>query len=139
MLPFKVADVSNATTTSEGKSETGEGLLLSRVIDWTLALVPTDSERNLIDEAFRYEDLWKRSLNQSCGPYSDCPMFTDIEIKKLLSDRDSRLQIAIWACGGYNKRKLHDWDTGFPMPALTVDGHQWELYIFWGTTENKVV
>lgn len=119
---------------------TDEVLQLSKLIDWTVALVPTATERYLIGKAFRNLSLWLGSLNQTIGPYSECACFMDLEIKKTHTARDSRLQIATWAGAAVKKRRYHKWDTSFAMPAVTVDGHKWDLYIFWedGTTKDIV-
>ncbi|KAL9607603.1 MAG: hypothetical protein Q9167_007498 [Letrouitia subvulpina] len=121
------------------KSGQEDSVLLSRFVDWLLALALDDSELELICKAYQYQNLWGRSLNQTVGPTANCPIFLDIEVKKTHTVRDSRIQLAIWETAAIKKRKLQGWSTSFPIPAITVDGHQWTLYIFYEISNEKII
>ena len=123
ILPYKGPPGYDDEGSTEA-STTDEGLQLSKLIDWTVALVSIATERNLIGKAFGQINMWLGSLNQTFGPYGDCACFMELEVKKTQAARDSRLQIATWASAGIKKKNFHDWDTSFPMPAITVDGHK---------------
>ena len=137
ILPYKGPPGYDDEGSTEA-STTDEGLQLSKLIDWTVALVSIATERNLIGKAFGQINMWLGSLNQTFGPYGDCACFMELEVKKTQAARDSRLQIATWASAGIKKKNFHDWDTSFPMPAITVDGHKWELCIFWESNKDVV-
>ncbi|KAL9044779.1 MAG: hypothetical protein Q9214_002108, partial [Letrouitia sp. 1 TL-2023] len=124
---------------SDKNSGQEDSILLSRYVDWLLALTLDHSELRLIHKAYQYHTLWSRSLNQTVGPTANCPIFLDIEVKKTHTVRDSRIQLAIWETAAIKKRKLHGWSTSFPIPAITVDGHQWTLYIFYELSNEEVI
>ncbi|KAI4208903.1 MAG: hypothetical protein LQ351_008102 [Letrouitia transgressa] len=124
---------------SSEKSDQENSILLTRYVDWMLALSPNNRELDLIDEAYQYQSHYGRSLNQTIGPVASCPIFLDIEIKKTHTVRDSRIQLAIWETAAIKKRKVHGWSTSFPIPAITVNGHDWTLYIFYELNNGKVV
>ena len=108
------------------------------MIDWCLGLKLDSADQRTISAAFATMDKFEQSLNQSLGYIRMEPLFLDIEIKKVLSDIDPEVQIAIWASASFLKRRHHHWDTSMPMPAVVVNGHNWDYYIFF-PCDNELV
>ena len=98
-------------------------------------------ERNdmkIIYQAFARAEDNAASLNQSLSYIKNHPLILDIGVKKPLQTRDPRVQLAIWASSALLKKRLHGWDTSMPMPAIAIDGHVWDYYIFF-EQNNKLV
>ncbi|KAG8532420.1 uncharacterized protein KY384_002905 [Bacidia gigantensis] len=133
--------VNNAQTTQEDTTTASEdGRPLTRMIDWGVALLPTHDESTLISEKYsQYDHIWLHSLNQTYSFARNLPFCLDIELKKAAQNKDPRVQLAIWAQAGYKKRKMHEWDTTFPMPGIAVDGHDWTLFLFFSVVEDQLV
>lgn len=62
----------------------------------------------------------------------------DFELKKTYSDRDPKVQLAIWKAGGLKKMRYHNWDMSMPMPGVTVDGSEWRCYLFFARDSDLV-
>ncbi|KAL6717754.1 hypothetical protein ACLMJK_003839 [Lecanora helva] len=103
------------------------------MIDWSVGIMLGKSDLNLINRWFGNclnHPHWA-SLNQSSSYISRNPIIIDVEIKGL-SDLDPRIQLAVWAQARYKKRVFHGWDPTIPMPAIIIDRHTWEGYLFFG-------
>ena len=120
----------NGTGTGVGTSTGIGGSVISRMVDWCLALKLSFNEKVTISQAFSTVLAGQRSLNQSLSYIHKHPIFLDIELKKQFAARDPEVQLAIWASAGMLKRKEHGWDTSLPMPGITVYGHTWTCYLF---------
>ena len=95
-------------------------------------------DMDLIEQAFQNSPDMECTLNQSVSYTRYNPLILDIEIKKTLQLRDPELQLAIWAAAALLKKRHHKWDTSMPMPAISINGHKWEYYIFFEMNENLV-
>ena len=78
------------------------------------------------------------SLNQSVGLVCLYPLLLNFEVKKEHNVPDPEIQLAVWAAGAISKKKLHGWDTMFPMPGISVWGSVWKGYIFF-EQEDEIV
>ena len=108
-----------------------DSVTTSRMIDSVLGLQLEEEEEDVILSGFTTLKENERSLNQALSYFPDLPIFLDIEIKQESSARDPKVQLAVWAVGGYKKRLHHKWDTSMPMPGVVISGTRWELYIFY--------
>lgn len=111
---------------------------MGRMVDWSLGLKVDGSDMAMIREAQAGGNYYACSLNQSLSYIRNYPLIMDLEIKKTIQARDPRVQLAIWASSALLKKKLHNWDTSIPMPAVTISGHVWEYYIFFDTGKDLV-
>ena len=93
---------------------------------------------NVIRQAFAKDMHNAASLNQSLSFIRNNPLILDIEIKKTVQPRDPQVQLAIWASAALLKKRLHQWDTTMPSPAIAINGHQWEYYIFFEMDSDLV-
>ena len=128
------------TVTSSGKSNTTQETAqpMGRMIDWCLALSLTEEQTEHVNKQFTEVKFNERSLNQTRSYIKSCPIWADIEIKKTLTTRKPEVQLAIWACGGFLKRKHHGWDVTMPMPAIAINGDSWSFYIFFPLNSDLV-
>ena len=114
----------------------------TRMIDWALGLAfdedSDDNENELIEMAFMKLGDYEASVNQSTSWIRSIPLFLDIEIKKKNSPINPEVQLAIWAAAGLNKKRRHGWDTSLPIPAIAINAHTWEFYIFFERGEDLV-
>ena len=127
-LPYETESVGGYTTTSNGR----QVLTMARIIDWCLSSVTSKDDRDIILQAYASGLLDEDdcSLNQSRAFIKARPLFLDFEIKKVLSNRDPLVQLAIWDSAALIKKRRHGWDTTFPVPAIAVNGPSWNLYLF---------
>ncbi|KAL9123599.1 MAG: hypothetical protein Q9217_006984 [Psora testacea] len=124
-------DVASSTITSQSPQE------VARMIDWTLALKLTTEELFVITEAFKKLKMNEGSLNQTLSFTSLCPLFLDFELKKSYTNHDPKIQLAVWKAAELRKKSLHRWDTSMPMPGITVNGHNWEYFLFYPISNSK--
>ena len=103
---------------------------ISKMVDYSAALILGKAVTDQIDEAMLYYFEAARSLNQTLGSVCNFPIFLDIEVKKEYKVENPEIQLAIWAAGALQKKRYHGWDTSFPMPGITVRGPQWTGYVF---------
>ncbi|KAI4277213.1 MAG: hypothetical protein L6R38_005475 [Xanthoria sp. 2 TBL-2021] len=108
-----------------------------KMVDWSCVLDIDRKVKGTITNGFKYSRPNERSLNQSLSYIRLMPIFLDLEIKQTSSQRDPKVQIAVWASAGYMKRIHHGWDPSLPIPAITISGHQWQFYLFFYSTTNK--
>lgn len=127
-LPYETESVGGYTTTSNGE----QGLTMARMIDWCLGFITSKENRDIIRQAYAscLLDEDDCSLNQSRAFIKAWSLFLDFEIKKVLSNRDPLVQLAIWNSAALIKKRRHGWDTTFPVPAIAVNGPSWDLYLF---------
>ena len=124
--------------TASGTSVTQEPRSMTRMVDWCLGLELGYEDRQLVMKAFGLVELNETSLNQTVSFIKECPLFLDIEIKKTQTNRNPEVQLAIWAAGALLKKQHHGWDTSLPMPAIAVNGHSWDYYLFFGWDDQLV-
>ncbi|KAL9593176.1 MAG: hypothetical protein Q9179_006050 [Wetmoreana sp. 5 TL-2023] len=117
----------NAPTSTASNQE---GCTISRMVDWAMALDLSEREERIVQRGNTTLPSYLRSVNQTSSWIRSFPIFLDIEMKKTHSDRDPKVQLAVWACGAMLKRRWHGWDTRMPMPGITVTGPIWEYFIF---------
>ena len=102
----------------------------SRMVDLSIGLDLDEDDERTVDFAFNKMPDNDQSLNQSLSYIKDTPLFVDIELKKTYSNRDPRVQLAIWKAGAFEKMQYHGWDTSLPMPGITVSGSEWDCFLF---------
>ena len=128
-VPYETESVGGLTTTSNGE----QGLTMARMIDWCLGFVVSWQDHAILSKVYgsgflQHDDC---SLNQSGAFIKQWSLFVDFEIKKVLSNRDPLVQLAIWNSAALIKKQRHEWDTSFPVPAIAVNGSSWDLYLFY--------
>ena len=123
---------------ASGTSAAQEPRSLTRMVDWCLGLQLGYKDAQLVRSAFGMVKLNETSLNQTVSFIKQCPLFLDIEIKKTQTNRNPEVQLAIWAAGALRKKQHHAWDTDLPMPAIAVNGHNWDYYLFSGWGDHLV-
>ena len=102
----------------------------SRMVDLSIRLGLKREDERTVARAFSKMPDHDQSLNQSLSYIKDTPLVVDIELKKIYADRDPRVQLAVWKAGGFEKIRYHNWNTSMPMPGITVNGSDWECYLF---------
>lgn len=133
ILDWDEQSTSNSATTNNNTERT-----LSRMIDWCVAIDLSDEELKVVQKGNSELPDMVKSLNQSTSWIRSWPIFLDVELKKTFSDRDPKVQLAIWACGGMLKRRWHDWSTNLPFPGITITGPKWEYFLFFEMDEDLV-
>ncbi|KAL8735803.1 MAG: hypothetical protein Q9166_000667 [cf. Caloplaca sp. 2 TL-2023] len=106
------------------------GRPISRMVDWSVAIDLDEKDADTIHDGNIALPEGLRSLNQSKSSIKFYPIFLDIELKRTFSDRDPKVQLAIWACGALLKKRWHGWSTKLPMPGITVTGPNWDYFLF---------
>ena len=122
-------DCDAQTVTSDGKIKNPSDNV-GRMVDWCVALNVDGNDMEVIQQAFSKTRDYKSSLNQTFSYIRNHPLILDIEIKKVSQPRDPQVQLAIWAASALLKKRHMGWDTSLPMPAVAVNGHSWDYYIF---------
>ena len=130
-------DCDAQTVTSDGKVKTPSDNV-GRMIDWCLALNVDGNDMEVIQQAFSKTRDYKSSLNQTFSYIRHHPLILDIEIKKVSQPRDPQVQLAIWASAALLKKRHMGWNTSLPMPAVAINGHSWDYYIFFEMDKNLV-
>ena len=92
----------------------------------------------VVQQAYSKAEPHAASLNQSLSYIKTHPLILDIELKKTSQPRDPRVQLAIWASSALLKKRIMGWDTSMPMPALAINAHIWEYYIFFEMDDDLV-
>lgn len=132
------ATVSEGQPSCSAKTTTEDGETAGKMVDYGLTILLSVEERLSIAAGFANLRPNERTLNQSLGYISNCPLFLNIELKKTQSNRDPEVQLAIWALGGLRKMLNHGWATHMPMPAIALNGHKWDCYLFFESNNNLV-
>ena len=112
---------------------------ISRMIDWTMGLLIDPTEWGHVIRYLSTQVEFGRSINQTIGYLSNVPCYLDFEIKKANPSEAPVVQVAVWEAAQYKKRQLHGWDTSFPMPCVTVEGHNWLLWIIYEKEKDSLV
>ncbi|KAG8526416.1 uncharacterized protein KY384_000009 [Bacidia gigantensis] len=129
---------------SETPSER-EDRALSKMIDWCLTLSLQPAESAELESLFSTLSHYECSVNQTTSYLQECPIFTDVEMKKA-NMPDPRIQLAVWASAGLKKRRCHGYQIMLGPIDLGSTGsrrgiwelaHKMHLLIEWGTTEYK--
>ncbi|KAL8777776.1 MAG: hypothetical protein Q9194_002359 [Teloschistes cf. exilis] len=125
-------DGSNTTGTDAGKDST-----IGKMVDWVMALTLSWKDQDYIQDAFStIVEVNMHSVNQTRGFAHLSPMWLYLELKTHYQAIDPRIQLAVFAVAGISKRRIMGWDTSFPTPGITAEGHQWRLYIFFEMNEK---
>ena len=130
-------DCNTQTVTSDSKSKTSPENV-GRMVSWCLAMNVDANDIDVIKQAFAKTADYVTSLNQTFSYIRDHPLILDIEIKKVLQPCDPQVQLAIWASSALLKKRMMGWDTSLPMPAVAVNGHRWDFYMFFEMDQNLV-
>ncbi|KAF2817691.1 uncharacterized protein BDZ99DRAFT_505308 [Mytilinidion resinicola] len=69
------------------------------------------------------------SINQTASFANETPIFLNIEVKRRHVARDPTVQFAAWIAAEFTKRRYEEWDLGFPVFAVEIDGDNWLLRI----------
>ncbi|KAM0795840.1 hypothetical protein BDR22DRAFT_919349 [Usnea florida] len=133
-----VANKSPTTVTSDSKTNTPPENL-GRMVDWCLGMNVDKDDMKVIQQAYSKAEPHAASLNQSLSYIKTHPLILDIELKKTAQPRDPRVQLAIWASSALLKKRIMGWDTSMPMPALAVNAHVWEYYIFFEMDDDLMM
>ena len=112
------------------ESTTDSPTTTSRMVDLSIGLDLDEDDEEIVDTAFNKMPDNDQSLNQSLSYIKDTPLLVDIELKKSWGDCDPRVQLAVWKAGGFEKMRYHNWDTSMPMPGITVNGSEWDCFLF---------
>lgn len=56
-------------------------------------------------------------------------MFLNVEIKKQHVVTNPLIQLTVWIAAEFKKRMVEGYSRSMPMIAVTVEGHNWQLYI----------
>ena len=126
-----------ASAKSDAKSETASDDI-DRMINWCLAVNIDERTMDLIRQGYRSSANNECSLNQYLSYIRNNPLILDIVIKEPLQLGDTDVELAVWAGSALLKKRYHKWDTSMPMPAIVVDGHRWDYYIFFELDNNLV-
>ncbi len=132
------ATVSAGQSSCSAKTTTDDGETVGKMVDYGLTLILSVEQRRAIAAGFATLRPNEQTLNQCLGYISYCPLFLHMELKKTQSNRDPEVQLAIWALGGLRKMLHHGWATHMPMPAIAINGHKWDCYVFFETNKNLV-
>ena len=108
------------------------------MVDWCLGMNVDKDDMKVIQQAYSKAEPHAASLNQSLSYIKTHPLILDIELKKTAQPRDPRVQLAIWASSALLKKRIMGWDTSMPMPALAINAHVWEYYIFFEMDDDLV-
>lgn len=60
---------------------------------------------------------------------NETPIFLNIEVKRQHVARDPTVQLAAWIAAEFTKRRYEEWDIGFPVFAIEIDGDNWILRV----------
>lgn len=138
------APIASLDTASEAPADTSSdahslptdaedpGVLLSKMLDVVVAIMPTRAETQVFSHRLTGYRQHERSLNQTKSFISQLLIFLDIELKRTHQLMDPTVQLAVWQQAGLLKRQFFGWDTTFPMPGITIDGHIWRSYLSFG-------
>ncbi|KAH8731699.1 hypothetical protein GQ44DRAFT_697900 [Phaeosphaeriaceae sp. PMI808] len=69
------------------------------------------------------------SINQTASFANETPIFLNIEVKRRHVARDPTVQLAAWIAAEFTKRRYEEWDLGFPVFAVEIDGDNWLLRV----------
>ncbi|CAI6226015.1 unnamed protein product [Periconia digitata] len=69
------------------------------------------------------------SINQTASFANETPIFLNIEVKRRHVARDPTVQLAAWIAAEYTKRRYEEWDLGFPVLAIEIDGDNWVMRV----------
>ena len=112
----------------------------ARMVDWTVALEIDALEERTLEIAYSSLADNERSVGQNSTNYlRNSPLAFDIEVKKENDPRNPLVQLAVWVCAGFKKKKsLGLKKLDMPMPGLLIKGHAWEWCIFFNVGGNLV-
>lgn len=101
---------------------------LDRKIDFIMGLrLPLSDQEKLARGNYRSEA--GPSINQISGFIRYVPMFLNVEIKKQHVAADPLVQLAVWIAAEFKKRMLEGYSRSMPVVAVTIEGHNWQLYV----------
>ena len=132
------ASLTEGVPSSKTRTTTEDAETVGKMVDYGLTIPLSSKDEDIISAGFATLRHYEQSVNQSVSFISYCPLFLNIELKKTQSDRDPKVQLAIWALAGLKKMQHHGWPTNMPMPAISIYGHQWYYHIFFETDGNLV-
>ncbi|CBX98975.1 hypothetical protein IAQ61_007417 [Plenodomus lingam] len=69
------------------------------------------------------------SINQTASFANETPIFLNIEVKRRHVARDPTVQLAAWIAAEFTKRRYEEWDLGFPVFTVEIDGDNWLLRV----------
>jgi hypothetical protein len=69
------------------------------------------------------------SINQTASFANETPIFLSIEVKRRHVAQDPRVQLAACIAAEFIKRRYEEWDLGFPVFAVEIDGDNWLLRV----------
>ena len=99
------------------------------------------AEEILRDQEYAGKATGYHSTNQmdNSSPYAKLPLFLSIELKRPRTLQDPCVQLAVWEASGFVKKGIMGWDTSMPVPGITVEGHEWDLYLFFKNTKGAII
>lgn len=108
------------------------------MIDWSCHIILGYPDEKLLVETYSEKPDNLRSVNQSLSWIRDLPIFLNIEIKMSNSTRVPFVQLAVWESAALKKKQEMQWNPSIPTPAISVQGHDWKLYLFFEDTHDLV-
>jgi hypothetical protein len=69
------------------------------------------------------------SINQTASFANETPIFLNLEVKRRHIGRDPTVQLTVWIAAEFTKHRYEEWDIGFPVFAVEVDGDNWLLRV----------
>ncbi len=121
--------VDNEAQSITGSAAQNDASTTSRMIDLQLGLLLDDRDIKTLTCAFANMKDNDQTVNQSNSFIKTVPAIVDFELKKTVTNRMPEVQLAIWQAGLYSKRKRHNWDTSMPIPGITINAYDRQLYI----------
>ncbi|KAI9673904.1 MAG: hypothetical protein M1817_002110 [Caeruleum heppii] len=103
---------------------------LDRKIDFGLALVLSQEERNEVKRYLPSVDLERRTLYQTNIGSGLNPPFVEFEIEKDGAAVDAKIQIGVWTAAWFAKCHQEGWSTANTThPMIVVRQDDWDLYV----------
>jgi hypothetical protein len=100
---------------------------LDKRIDYVVGL---DLHRNTLKTLRRTKYCTAApSINQTASFANETPIFLNIEVKRRHVARDPTVQLAACIAAEFTKRRYEEWDLGFPVFAIEIDGDNWLLRV----------
>ena len=110
----------------------GGGLLNSKMVDYSISLVPNQDMHDAIIRLLKNEAYELQTINQTrSDPLRFRPIAISIETKKAsLAGQGARIQLGMWVAAHFNRiRALKDESLIMPtLPLISVAGAEWHLH-----------
>lgn len=117
------------------------------MVDYALFLQPSANEESSIQDLLRSQPSEERSINQTRHePIRYRPITVSVEVKVPGAGKnDAKVQLGIWVAAQIKRLNglgpLGDENAlgGMIFPLLSVEGHDWRLYIAYQNQREEIV